>query len=130
MISALHNASRSLSVAVLAASDGMLVLFFVGGEFALFFLYKIARGDCWWWVRADRIFAIFNAFIVRFNVKVITDFSGCLHLLHSYEMGGIAFSASMVWAQIIPFVALQFFDGGMKETVTIILVCSATLWLL
>ena len=30
----------------------------------------------------------------------------------------------------MPFIALQFFDGDMKETITIMLVCSATLWLL
>jgi len=45
-------------------------------------------------------------------------------------MGGIAFSASMLWAQIMLFVALQFFEGSNKEALTTILVCSATLWLL
>jgi len=36
----------------------------------------------------------------------------------------------MVWAQIMPFVALQFFEGDMKETITIMLLCCFTLWLL
>ena len=72
----------------------------------------------------------FNAFLVRFGAKVIVDFSGCLHVRHPYEMGGIAFSASMVWAQIMPFVALLFFEGSNKDALTIILACSATLWLL
>jgi len=63
-------------------------------------------------------------------VKVIAYFSGCLYLRYAYEMGGIAFSASMVWAQIMPFVALQFFEGDKKETITIMLLGSFILWLL
>jgi len=45
-------------------------------------------------------------------------------------MGGIAFSASMVWAKIMPFVALLFFEGSNKDALSIILACSAKLWLL
>jgi len=45
-------------------------------------------------------------------------------------MGGLGFSLSMVWAQTIPFVALQFYDGHDKENITIFLVCSFLLWLL
>jgi len=49
-------------------------------------------------------------------------------------MGGTAFGLSMVWAQIFPFVALQFFesneDESAKEAITVFLVGSFTMWLL
>ena len=116
MISTLHNVSRSLGVALLAASsNNILIIYFVGGEFALYWLAKCARGDIWYWVRAEGIMTYINAFFCRLCVKVIADFSSCLHMRHSYEMGGIAFSASMVWAQIMPFVALLFFKGYNKD---------------
>jgi len=130
MISALHNVSRSLGVALLAtSSSNILAVYFVGGEIALFFLYKFVRGDIWYWVRAEGILNYFMAFFMRLCAKIITDFSGCLHFRHAYEMCGIAFSASMVWAQIMPFVALLFFEGSNKDALTTILACSAALWL-
>jgi len=44
MISALHNVSRSLGVALLAASDKMLVFYFTYGEIALYLMVKYVRG--------------------------------------------------------------------------------------
>jgi len=115
IISALRNVSRSLGVALLAASSNkMLVFYFVGGEFALFFLYKIARGDIWFWLRLEGITKYIATSFGRLTTKIVADFSGCLHLRNLFEMGGIAFSASMVWTQIMPFVALQFFEGSNK----------------
>jgi len=128
LISALHNVSRCLGVALLAASSSkMLVVYFTGGEMALFFMVKCVRGDVWHWMRAEGIIKYVLAFFVRFGVKIVVDFSGCLHYRHAYELGGITFSASMVWAQIMPFVALQFFEGNNKDALTTILACSATL---
>jgi len=100
-----------------------------GGEIALYLIYKCVRGDIWYYVRAEGIVKYLLAFFERFCVKVIADFSGCLHFRHAYELGGIAFSASMVWAQIMPFIALQFFEGSNKDALSIILACSATVWL-
>jgi len=46
-------------------------------------------------------------------------------------MGGLSYSANMAWAQIFPFVALQFFeDKEMKGAITIFLICCLALWLL
>jgi len=106
ILSALHNVSRSLGVALLAASsNNMLVVYFVDGEITLYFMYKCLRGDIWYWQRAEGIQKYTNVFFCRLIGKVIADFSGCLHMKHPYELGGIVFSASMVWVQIMPFVA-------------------------
>ena len=91
---------------------------------------KCVRGDIWYYIRLEGIVKYISAFVPRLASKVIADFSGCLHMRHAYEMGGIAFSASMVWAQIMPFVALQFYEGSNKDALTTILACSASLWLL
>jgi len=46
-------------------------------------------------------------------------------------MGGMAFSISTVWAQVFPFVALQFYENDeMKEVVTTFLIGCFALWLL
>jgi len=44
-------------------------------------------------------------------------------------MGGAAFSVTMAWAQAMPFVALQLYEGENKSLLTVALVGSFTLWL-
>ena len=74
--------------------------------------------------------AVVTSFLERICVKVMMDFSGCLQLRHTFELGGVAFSLSMLWAQIFPFVALLFFDGEKSAGVAKFLLISAVLWLL
>jgi len=45
-------------------------------------------------------------------------------------MGGLGFTISLIWAQAFPFVALQYFDGEMKDIITGFLVVSFAAWLL
>jgi len=69
------------------------------------------------------------SFIQRIVVKVIVDFTGCLHFRHPYELGGSGFTMSLIWAQAFPFVALQYFDGESKDIMRGFLVVSFTAWL-
>ena len=54
---------------------------------------------------------------------------GCIHFRHPYELGGAAYCASMIWAQIMPFVALGFYEGGNKEQLEMLLLGSFGVWL-
>ena len=54
---------------------------------------------------------------------------GCIHFRHSYELGGAAYCASMIWAQMTPFVALSFYEGGNKEQLRTLLLVSFGIWL-
>jgi len=47
-----------------------------------------------------------------------------------YNCGPVAFTASMIWAQVFPFVALQFFEGELKSEIETGLMVSFTVWLL
>ena len=54
---------------------------------------------------------------------------GCIHLRNPYELGGAAYCVSMIWAQIMPFVALGFYEGGNKEQLEMLLLGSFGVWL-
>ena len=45
-----------------------------------------------------------------------------------YNCGPVAFSTSMVWAQVFPFVALQSFEGELKSEIEAGLIVSFTIW--
>ena len=100
MISALHNLSRSVGCALLAmSSTKMMVVYFVGGEIVFYLAYKIARRDFMYWVQTEGVMGmdVIVSLVTRITPKVIVDFSGCLHLRHPFELGGTAFSCSMLW---------------------------------
>ena len=74
-----------------------MVLYFVGGELLLFLLWKLLRGDFLYWVRVEGVVSVILSLLVRVIVKAVVDFTGCLHFRHPFEIGGTAFSVSMVW---------------------------------
>ena len=84
IMSALHNLSRSIGCALLAASSSgkMNLFFFLGGEMIIFLVWKILRRDFFYWVRIEGPLAFLLAFFNRILIKIIVDFSGCLHMRH------------------------------------------------
>ena len=129
MMGALHNLSRSLGCALLATSEKKLLSSFVGVEIIAYDFLKVLRNDFYYWSRATGAVALLTSFCARFVAKVIVDFSGCLHMRHPYELGGLGFTMSMFWAQAFPFVALQYFDGEKKQILTAFLAICFSLWL-
>ena len=51
-------------------------------------------------MRLDGIFGILISFLQRVCVKLITDYCGCLHYRHPFELGGMVFSVTLIWAQV------------------------------
>ena len=84
IMSALHNLSRSVGCALLAASSSgkMTLVYFVVGEMILYLVWKIFRRDFFYWARIEGFLALVIAFVTRILVKIIVDFSGCLHMRH------------------------------------------------
>ena len=116
LMSALHNFSRSVGCALLAASGGAtIVLLFVGGEMLFYLSWKVIKGDFMYWIPIDGPLGVICSFINRVVVKVIVDFSGCLQFRHPQEIGGTAFSLSMIWAQAMPFVALLLYKTKVDD---------------
>jgi len=75
-IGALHNLSRSVGCALLAASPGggKVLLAFVGIEMLVYLAFKTARGDFYYWPRLDGAMAFILSFLTRMVVKVVVDF--------------------------------------------------------
>jgi len=75
----------------------------------------------------ERIITAASSTLERSCAIVLITFSGCLHMRHPFEAGGLTFSLFLIWAQIIPFIALQYYDGddnddNLKEKVLLFLV--------
>ena len=80
LVSTLHNLSRSIGYALLAASGGMtMVLSVVGGEMMLYLMWKVVLSDFLAWFPFEGPLGVFASLLYRVIVKVVADFSGCLH---------------------------------------------------
>ena len=80
-------------------------------------------------MRFDSIFRdIIFSLVHHTFLKVVANFSGCLHMRHPYGNGGTVFSLSMMWVQALPFVALQYYEDDDSGRIFIFLVCSFCTW--
>ena len=141
-ISACHNMSRTTGYAILALIDKRTLLLFWVGEFLPFSMYMIWNFSRFYYhiTLTNLPFVMVIEFISISVKKIILDFTGCFHWRHPYlGCNGRLYSASLVWSQIFPFVALfllnkqenaDLMTDGAMNTVTIILVCSSIAWLL
>ena len=80
----------------------MMIVYFVGGEIAVFFVWKMFRRDFLTWQRIEGIGGFAFAILDRALIKMVVDFTGMLLLRHPCVMGGIAFSVSMFWVSPSP----------------------------
>ena len=107
----------------------------------VFFLaWKVVRSDFLYYIPMEGCLGVVFSFMFRLVGKIFVDFSGCLYMRHPYECGGAAFTLSMMWAQVMPFVALQFYaddedkgsddDDDFITNIRVFLICSLIVWLL
>ena len=131
MMSAIHNLSRSAGYAMLATQDPMLVVLFIVGEMVVYFVWKLARRDFLYWVPIEGAGGLVASLLVRCVGKIIVDFTGCIQFRHPNELGGAAFAASVLWAQVFPIVALQLYEGDekIKRSATIFFIGSFMVWI-
>ena len=80
MMSTCHNLSRSVGCALLAALGKEMVLSFFGGEVLLYLVWKLVRSDFMAWFPVVGPLGALLSLLYRVFVKIIVDFSGCLHL--------------------------------------------------
>jgi len=92
LIGTLHNICRSLGCALFFARDGKFGVAVVGVEMAVYLLYKLARGDFKAAVLVEGLWSILGSLFYRVIVKIVADFTGCIHFRHPKEIGGLAFS--------------------------------------
>ena len=105
-ISTLHNMSRSVGCALLALVDKSTLLLFLGVEVSLFMFRRFWLYDrhlIGYW---PAIPLLIGSFLIGSIMKIVIDFTGCVHFRHPSSAGGAVFSASLLWSQIFPFVAL------------------------
>jgi hypothetical protein len=124
--SALLLLVRSFGTALLLLTNWRLFAQYAVGDVALYLLQKIARGDFLYWIPLDGTAGIVGSLLVRVAAKTIADYTGCLQLRASGELGGIYFSWSMLQAVIFSFAAAALYFQEKKGAVLAVVSDSST----
>ena len=73
-ISTLHNISRSVGCAMMMTADKILLVWLIGGELTVHFIFKIVRGDFLFVVPLEGPFGYIMSFVWHLATKIISDF--------------------------------------------------------
>ena len=94
---------------VMSTSMGMTFLFtispssayaYLAASMGVFLLYRACRGDLHYWVPLEGKTGWFVSVLARLNVKIIADFTACIHFRHPKELGGLYYSLTLLQAQV------------------------------
>ena len=112
---------RTLACALLAAKSATLLVCILGGEMALYMLFKLLRRDFTYWMPIEsKALSVLASVLMRSFRKILADVTGLLQERHAFEMTGIYFTLNMIWSQIFPYFAMQVYlhrdDDEEKES--------------
>ncbi|GMH58831.1 hypothetical protein TL16_g02697 [Triparma laevis f. inornata] len=102
-ISACQLTAKALAVALCAVEGGDTVIAYLVGEMLLFFAYKFARGDFWYWVPIYGVPGMSFSYLARLMFKAQVDFTAFLHARHPKELGGSYWAFTILSTPIIYF---------------------------
>ncbi|GMH64607.1 hypothetical protein TrST_g10090 [Triparma strigata] len=101
---------RSLAYAMLASIDPMYFLAIFLLDQGLYLGVKILRGDGWYWLPLDNgPLAVILAGLTRFVNKTVNDFAGIVQFRNASEIGGLWWTASMLYGQVLMWVSGYFY---------------------
>jgi hypothetical protein len=99
--------SKALGMAALANTCWWWLMVYLGCDVGLYLLYKIARRDFLYWTPNA---GVGISLLGRFSVKLLVDFSACVHFRNPVDFGGGYWLFNAVMSQVSCFASLVLYD--------------------
>ena len=96
LLSAAMLLVRALVLVMLGLVSQSAALLYVCFDMGLYLLFKIVRGDFFYWLPLNGFLEIIASLLVRIISKVIVDYTSNAHFRHTYEVGGAYWSFGFV----------------------------------
>jgi len=112
-----HVLLLTSACALLALTNPNWLLLFLGVDIGLFFLYKIMRGDFFYFLNVDGFVRLVTAIMVRFTAKTMVNFTMLMQLRHPQELGGLPFLVSILTSVVGSFVSVHVYSTYYNEDV-------------
>jgi hypothetical protein len=99
--------SKAVAMGALANTCWWWLVVYMSSDMCLYMLYKVARRDFWyWWPTAGVGIAVLG----RGVVKVLVDFSGCVHFRNPVDLGGAYWLFNAAMSQLLCIVSVILYD--------------------
>jgi hypothetical protein len=99
--------SKAVAMGALANTCWWWLVVYMSFDICLYMLYKIARRDFWYWMPTTGVgFAVLG----RGVVKVLVDFSGCVHFRNPVDLGGAYWLFNAVMSQLSCMASVILYD--------------------
>ncbi|GMH68630.1 hypothetical protein TL16_g04977 [Triparma laevis f. inornata] len=89
-------------IVILGSIAKKYVIYYLVGDLGVYLLYKVAHRDFLYWLKIYGLIGWFLSLMVRVIVKVVVDFTSCVHFRHPLELGGLYFTVNT----FVPLMAL------------------------
>ena len=86
------------------------LLYFLGLDLVLFYLYKIVRRDFFYFFNVEGFLRFIMAFMLRFMKKTLVSFTTLFQLRHPNEVGGLPFLFSTVYTLVGSFASVYLYS--------------------
>jgi hypothetical protein len=87
---------RCTTIVLFGILGKKLVFAYLGLDLILYIFVKLLRADFWYWAPQHGLAEVLISVVARVMIKVITDFTSCVHFRHPNEVGGLYWIASFV----------------------------------
>ena len=91
-----HVLLMTSACALLALTNPKWLLLFLGVDMGIFYLYKIVRGDFFYFLNVSSVLRVVVAIIIRFGSKIMVNFTMLIQMRHPQELGGLPFLISIL----------------------------------
>ena len=88
---------------LLSSQDKMQLVIYILVDLLLFFVIKMLRRDFTYWPAIEGKALMLISVLMRTGAKIITDFTGLVHLRHPYELGGAYWVWTLLSTPIVGF---------------------------
>jgi hypothetical protein len=96
LVHAAQVLSRTMTLSLLAATQGWWAAVYLGGDFLMFVGYKAMRRDLLYWGPGV---GVPMSLFMRFGGKVFVDSTACVHWRHPLELGGLYYILNAALSQ-------------------------------
>jgi hypothetical protein len=99
--------SKAVAMGALANTCWWWLVVYMSFDIGLYMLYKLARRDFWYWPPTT---GVGIAVIARGVVKVLVDFSGCVHFRNPLDLGGAYWLLNALMSQLSCIASVVLYD--------------------
>jgi hypothetical protein len=99
--------SKAVAMGALAGTCWWWLVVYMSFDICLYMLYKIARRDFWYWMPTT---GVGLSLLCRGLVKMLVDFSGCVHFRNPVDLGGAYWLCNAVMSQLSCIVSVILYD--------------------